>query len=230
MLFSFNSSLLFRCFCMFQWLGSELCLEFFILYYTVHAILYSTARSAWGSGPRILYFQHCNICSCWEACLPWNDGLSLNTFSVSYWCHMTVFLLYFGYTSWRVRAASIRFTTLLCLLSPPCPYLGYQNVAELTGCDQDCLVRSIWCSIGEVIGGASVLGFPVSSLSDFCGFSICSLWHFRLWTSELSTNLLETRATSVSVMTFSEPKWPYHVIHWLQDCCSLHQRSRGLKE
>ena len=127
MLFSFNSSLLFRCFCMFQWLGSELCLEFFILYYTVHAILYSTARSAWGSGPRILYFQHCNICSCWEACLPWNDGLSLNTFSVSYWCHMTVFLLYFGYTSWRIRAASIRFTTLLCLLSPPCPYLGYQK-------------------------------------------------------------------------------------------------------
>ena len=107
---------------------------------------------------------------------------------------------------------------------------GIKNAAELTGCDQDCLVHSIWCSIGEAIGGASVLGFPVSSLSDFCGFSICSLWHFRLWTSEPSTNLLETRATSVSVMTFSEPKWPYHVIHWLQDCCCLHQRSRGLKE
>ena len=114
MLFSFNSSLLFRCFCMFQWLGSELCLEFFILYYTVHAILYSTAMSAWGSGPRILYFQHCNICSCWEACLPWNDGLSLNTFSVSYWCHMTVFLL----CDWFKKTVLISDWPKACCLFP----------------------------------------------------------------------------------------------------------------
>ena len=138
----------------------------------------------------------------------------------------------FWITSWRVRAASIHFTFLLsyAFFLLHAHIWGIKNAAGLTGCDQDCLVCSIWCSIGKAIGGASVLGFPVSSLSDFCGFSICSLWHFRLWTSKLSTNLLETRATSVSVMTFSEPKWPYHVIHWLQDCCCLHQRSRGLKE
>ena len=59
MLFSFNSSLLYRCFCMFKWLGFELCLEFFILpilhsllYYTVYTVLYSTAKSAWGVGQK----------------------------------------------------------------------------------------------------------------------------------------------------------------------------------
>ena len=66
------------------------------------------------------------------------------------------------------------------------------------------LVRSIRCSISTAIRGASVIGFPVSSLSDICGFSICSLWHLRFWTSEPSTNLLEIKAAGVPVMAFSE--------------------------
>ena len=90
MLFSFNSSLLYRCFCMFKWLGFELCLEFFILnytpYYTTQYILYCTVlqsqREEWAKNA---LFQHWNICSCWEACLTWNDGLSLK--------HIQCFLL-----------------------------------------------------------------------------------------------------------------------------------------
>ena len=46
---------------------------------------------------------------------------------------------------------------------------GIKNTAGLTGCDQDCLVCSIWCSIGKAIRGASVLGF-------FCQLSVWPLW------------------------------------------------------
>ena len=134
------------------------------------------------------------------------------------------------YTSWGVRAASGHFTLLLsyAFFLLHAHIWGGKNTAGLTRYDQGYLVHSIRCTIGTAIRGSSVLGFPVSSLSDLCGLSICSLWHLRLWTSEPSTNLLETRATSVPVMAFSEPKWPYHAT--LQDCCCLHQRSGGLKE
>ena len=75
---------------MFKWLGFELCLEFFILnytpYYTTQYILYCTVlqsqREEWAKNA---LFQHWNVCSCWEACLTWNDGLSLK--------HIQCFLL-----------------------------------------------------------------------------------------------------------------------------------------
>ena len=47
-----------------------------ILYSTYHTLQYCKGLQTWGSEPNIL-FQLWNVCSYWEVCLLWSNGLSL---------------------------------------------------------------------------------------------------------------------------------------------------------
>ena len=166
MLFSFNSSLLYRCFGIFKWLGFELCLEFFILnsssllYYTVHTVLYSTAKSAWGVGQKysISALKHLFMLGSLSS---WNDGLSLKYIQcfllmsrdflpnlwlvqkddANFWLAQSTVLISYRMQvltsrevhilTWiyKLRGQSckcpLNSSTLSCLLSPPCPFLGW---------------------------------------------------------------------------------------------------------
>ena len=131
-----------------------------LLYYTVHTVLYSTAKSAWGVGQKysISALKRLFMLGSLSS---WNDGLSLkyiqcfllmsrdflpnlwlvqkddanfwlaqSTVLISYWMQVLtsreVHILTWIY---KLRGQSckcpLHSSTLLCLLSPPCPYLGW---------------------------------------------------------------------------------------------------------
>ena len=131
-----------------------------------HTILYSTyytlqyCKVSMREWAKNTLFQHWNVCSCWEVCLPWNDGLSLKHIQcfllMSHDCLPTLWLvqkdganfwlaqnmLLISYWMWVLTSREIHILTwiyklkgqsckcllhssaLLCLLSPPCSYLG----------------------------------------------------------------------------------------------------------